>query len=159
MLPLLIGFLQLISDLWNLGVVDFLLILINCCPKLFVYKPAFFLFLSREFQGSSIIPFFSRLSPEGWVGIVTLVLAVLCTKLCAGKVRTVRFPKAYLFIMRDSDVRTVLSIWVSFSVSRIVFLYVLFRWLEKWDIAGSPITLACYCLSTCSPWPPPLVLV
>ena len=115
--------------------------------------------MSREFQGSSIIPFFSRLSPEGWGGYVTLVLAVLCTKLCAGKVRTVRFPKAYLFIMRDSDVRTVLSIWVSFSVSRIVSLYVFFRWLEKWDIAGSAITLAGYCLSTCSPWPPPLALV
>ena len=75
------------------------------------------------------------------------------------KNRTERFPKVCLFIMRDSDVRTVLSVWVSFSVSRIVSLHVLFRWLVKWDIAGSPFTLACYCLSTCSLWPPPLTVV
>ena len=85
--------------------------------------------------------------------------ASVCTKLCPGKDRTERFPKVCLFIMRDSDVRTVLSVWVSFSVSQIVPLHVLFRWLVKWDIAGSPFTLACYCLSTCSPWPPPLALV
>ena len=85
--------------------------------------------------------------------------ASVCTKLCPGKDRTERFPKVCLFIMRDSDVRTVLSVWVSFSVSQIVPLHVLFRWLVKWDIAGSFFTLACYCLSTCSPWPPPLALV
>ena len=112
-------------------------------------------YLSREFQGS----FPSSLTcPQkagmGWEGH-----ASVCTKLCPGKDRTERFPKVCLFIMRDSDVRTVLSVWVSFSVSQIVPLHVLFRWLVKWDIAGSPFTLACYCLSTCSPWPPPLALV
>ena len=57
-------------------------------------------------------------------GNVTLVLIVFRRRLCAGKVRTVRLPKPiYLLVVRDSDVRTVLTILVSFSVSRIVFLY------------------------------------
>ena len=55
--------------------------------------------------------------------------AGVCIKLCPGKDRPERFPKVCLLIIRDSDVRTVFSVWVSFSVSQIVPLHIPFRWL------------------------------
>ena len=112
-------------------------------------------YISREFQGS----FPSSLTcPQkagmGWEGH-----ASVCTTLCLGKKPNRAFPQSlslYNERQRCSDRLISLGFFLSFPDCAPSCSFPL---AVKWDIAGSFFTLACYRLSTCSPWPPPLALV